>query len=168
MTKVIAIANQNRGGAEAHPVGDEARRKPSEQQAMRAEAKQCADCELQGKTSTTVNLGAGLVRQGYAVLAIDFDPQANLTMALGFKSPEAAKAHDYREMYRLLTAQYAANDEEVPFFIRAVGGLHVKGVWQMFAEITADKLDYIIQLDFEDDLEDDGLLEEDDALGLTE
>ncbi len=41
-----------------------------------------------GKTSTTVNLGAGLVRQGYAVLAIDFDPQANLTMALGFKSPD--------------------------------------------------------------------------------
>lgn len=41
-----------------------------------------------GKTSTAVNLGAGLVRQGYAVLAIDFDPQANLTMALGFKSPD--------------------------------------------------------------------------------
>ncbi len=41
-----------------------------------------------GKTSTTVNLGAGLVRQGYAVLAIDFDPQANLTMALGFKNPD--------------------------------------------------------------------------------
>lgn len=41
-----------------------------------------------GKTSTTVNLGAGLVRQGYAVLAIDFDHQANLTMALGFKSPD--------------------------------------------------------------------------------
>ena len=81
---------------------------------------------------------------------------------------EAAKAHDYKEMYRLLTAQYAANDEDVPFFIRAVGGLHVKGVWQMFAEITADKLDYLIQLDFEDDLEDDGLLEEDDAVGLTE
>ena len=81
---------------------------------------------------------------------------------------EAAKAHDYREMYRLLTAQYAANDEEVPFFIRAVGGLHVKGVWQMFAEITADKLDYIIQLGIEDELEDEGLLEEDDALGLTE
>ena len=32
-------------------------------------------------------LKCGLVRQGYAVLAIDFDPQANLTMALGFKSP---------------------------------------------------------------------------------
>ena len=88
MTKTIAIANQNRGGAEAHPVGNEARRKPSEQQAMRAAAKQCAVCELRGKTSTTVNLGAGLVRQGYAVLAIDFDPQANLTMALGFKSPD--------------------------------------------------------------------------------
>jgi len=41
-----------------------------------------------GKTSTTVNLSAGLVRAGYSVLAIDFDPQANLTMALGFRNPD--------------------------------------------------------------------------------
>ena len=41
-----------------------------------------------GKTSTTVNLGAGLVRQGYDVLLIDLDSQANLTMALGFKNPD--------------------------------------------------------------------------------
>ncbi len=41
-----------------------------------------------GKTSTTVNLGAGLVRQGYDVLLIDLDSQANLTMALGFQNPD--------------------------------------------------------------------------------
>ena len=41
-----------------------------------------------GKTSTTVNLSAGLVRAGFSVLAIDFDPQANLTMALGFRNPD--------------------------------------------------------------------------------
>lgn len=81
---------------------------------------------------------------------------------------EAAKRHDYKEMYRLLVAAYAANDEDVPFFIRAVGGLHTKGVWQFFAEITADKLDYAIQVAIEDELEDEGLLEEDEALGLTE
>lgn len=81
---------------------------------------------------------------------------------------EAAKRHDYKEMFRLLAASYAANDEDVPFFIRAVGGLHTKGVWQFFAEITADKLDYTIQLAIEDELEDEGLLEEDEALGLTE
>ena len=41
-----------------------------------------------GKTSTTVNLGAGLVRQGYDVLLVDLDSQANLTMALGFQNPD--------------------------------------------------------------------------------
>ena len=41
-----------------------------------------------GKTSTTVNLGAGLVRKGYDVLLIDLDSQANLTMALGYQNPD--------------------------------------------------------------------------------
>ena len=41
-----------------------------------------------GKTSTTVNLGAGLVRQGYDVLLIDLDSQANLTLALGYQNPD--------------------------------------------------------------------------------
>lgn len=38
-----------------------------------------------GKTTTTVNLGEGLVRNGKKVLLIDFDPQGDLTTSLGFK-----------------------------------------------------------------------------------
>ncbi len=41
-----------------------------------------------GKTSTAVNLGAGLKREGFDVLLIDLDAQANLTMALGFQNPD--------------------------------------------------------------------------------
>ena len=36
-----------------------------------------------GKSTTTVNLGTGLVRQGKRVLLVDADPQANLTQMLG-------------------------------------------------------------------------------------
>ena len=34
-----------------------------------------------GKTTTCVNLGIGLARQGHKVLLVDFDPQANLEQA---------------------------------------------------------------------------------------
>lgn len=36
-----------------------------------------------GKTTTTVNLGAGLAKLGYRVLMIDLDPQAHMTLHLG-------------------------------------------------------------------------------------
>lgn len=41
-----------------------------------------------GKTTVTMNLGAGLARQGHQVLMIDLDPQANLTYALGIAAHE--------------------------------------------------------------------------------
>src|SRR5512143_2924827 len=37
-----------------------------------------------GKTTTTVNLAAALGQHGRKVLAVDLDPQASLTAALGF------------------------------------------------------------------------------------
>jgi chromosome partitioning protein len=36
-----------------------------------------------GKTTTTINLGAGLAERGRSVLVVDLDPQASLTLALG-------------------------------------------------------------------------------------
>lgn len=41
-----------------------------------------------GKTTTTVNLGIGLAKQGKRVLLIDNDPQASMTLSLGFKHPD--------------------------------------------------------------------------------
>lgn len=41
-----------------------------------------------GKTTTTINLGAGLAELGHDVLLIDLDPQAHLTYALGLPAHE--------------------------------------------------------------------------------
>lgn len=42
-----------------------------------------------GKTTTTVNLGVGLVCNRKKVLLIDADPQGSLTISLGIKNPDA-------------------------------------------------------------------------------
>lgn len=42
-----------------------------------------------GKTTTTVNLGVGLAREGKRVLLIDGDPQGSLTISLGVKNPDS-------------------------------------------------------------------------------
>ena len=39
-----------------------------------------------GKTTTTVNLGVGLARQGRRGLLVDGDPQGSLTISLGVVS----------------------------------------------------------------------------------
>jgi len=43
------------------------------------------------KTTTTLSLGGALTELGNRVLLIDLDPQANLTLALGFEPAEASK-----------------------------------------------------------------------------
>lgn len=55
-----------------------------------------------GKTTTTLNLGAALVEQGQRVLLVDFDPQASLTIALGF-APDTLEETVYSAIKYFLT-----------------------------------------------------------------
>jgi chromosome partitioning protein len=52
------------------------------------------------KTTTTLNLGVALKEEGYRVLAIDLDPQGNLTMSQGWNPDEIE-----RSMFEVLVHQ---------------------------------------------------------------
>ena len=51
-----------------------------------------------GKTTTTVNLGAGLRERGRSVLVLDLDPQASLTLALGQPTAEDTDVTTIRDV----------------------------------------------------------------------
>lgn len=60
-----------------------------------------------GKTTSAVNLGAGLVREGKKVLLIDADAQGSLTVCMGIQNPDALDVSLANVMSRI------ANDEPV-------------------------------------------------------
>jgi len=58
-----------------------------------------------GKTTSTVNVGAGLCRQGKKVLLVDLDPQANLTYSLRKSSKRIDKS-----IYEVMKGQVAPQE----------------------------------------------------------
>ena len=61
-----------------------------------------------GKTQSTVNLGADLVRKGKKVLLIDADPQSSLTVSLGWQRPDLLEEELCGAMEMII------NKEEIP------------------------------------------------------
>jgi chromosome partitioning protein len=61
-----------------------------------------------GKTTTAVNLAAGLARLGLPTLLVDLDAQANATSALGLEKTPGGS------LYRVLHGEGAAADKVIP------------------------------------------------------
>ena len=81
-----------------------------------------------GKTTTCVNLGIGLARQGHKVLLVDFDPQANLTISLGYQMPDELPVTLTDAVYNLLNRGTSRGKDEPLLDIRTAILHHEEGV----------------------------------------
>lgn len=103
-----------------------------------------------GKTTTSVNLAAGLARAGYKVLLIDLDPQANATFSLGLKKQD-------QTIYQVLAFQDDIRKmvQEVEDFDLVPSSVHLAGfeknnevgkefILQESLESISELYDYIV------------------------
>ena len=70
-----------------------------------------------GKTTSAVNLAAGIADQGKKVLVVDLDPQASLTLCMGYREPDKLD-HSITEVISAVV-----NDNELP---GGFGIIHVR------------------------------------------
>jgi chromosome partitioning protein len=61
-----------------------------------------------GKTTSSINIGAGLARSGKRVLLVDLDPQGNLTVSLGIAAHELTAT-----LYELLKGEVTATQATI-------------------------------------------------------
>jgi chromosome partitioning protein len=74
-----------------------------------------------GKTTTSLNLGKGLSLEGYRVLVIDTDPQANLSQCVGVENPEENIYDTYQHGSSLPIVEIDKNFHLVPSSLDLVG-----------------------------------------------
>lgn len=66
-----------------------------------------------GKTTTTMNLGIGLARVGRNVLLVDADPQASLTISMGFRNPDELTENIATLMYAVMAGKALPQDHGI-------------------------------------------------------
>ncbi len=96
-----------------------------------------------GKTTTAINLAAGLALQGHAILLIDCDPQANTTGGLGFrrqKPDEPQRLSIYDILLGPTTIPEAILPTEVPKLMIVPGSKNLTGA--NIELVGADRREY--------------------------
>ena len=104
-----------------------------------------------GKTTSAINIGAGLVELGRKVLLIDLDPQANLTLSLGIPRQNATiyealrgeselVPFSYREGFDIITSSLDLSSAEMEL-INEAGREYIL---RELLESVIENYDYII------------------------
>ena len=89
-----------------------------------------------GKTTTTVNYGIGLARQGKKVLLIDADSQGNLTDSLGWRNPDSLQDSLATVLMKTIQNEPIAENEAILH--------HAEGVDLLPANIELSSLEMIL------------------------
>ena len=71
------------------------------------------------KTTTTLNLGVALQEMGHRVLAVDLDPQGNLTMSLGL-NPDSVKPSMYDVLVNGVNIEKALFHQEIDIAVASI------------------------------------------------
>src|SRR5215472_8323052 len=71
------------------------------------------------KTTTTLNLGVALAEQGKRVLAVDLDPQGNLTMSQGW-NPDEIERSMFDELVHKLPIEEIIREAEVEVAVSSI------------------------------------------------
>ena len=66
-----------------------------------------------GKTTTAVNLGIGLAKEGFKVLLIDGDPQGSLTISLGYREPDQISVTLANQILKIINEEELVLDEGI-------------------------------------------------------
>ena len=99
-----------------------------------------------GKTTTTANLGIGLANSGKKVLLVDCDPQASLTVSLGYSQPDELEITltdgilPHAEGVDLLPANIALSGMEVSL----VNAMSRETILKQYLEPVRKNYDYIL------------------------
>lgn len=111
-----------------------------------------------GKTTTTVNLAAGLVSQGKKVLCLDFDPQCHLAKYLGHKFDDKVTITDFifaKASYMDLPSpeglirHSAAGIDFIPSSLRLSRAETVLAQAMFRERVLADILDAIVPVEYD-------------------
>ena len=71
------------------------------------------------KTTTTLNLGVAFKELGYRILAVDMDPQGNLTMSLGL-NPDTVRPSMYDVLVSAVNIENAVFEQEIDVAVASI------------------------------------------------